>query len=255
MSGAANRLTDWGNQLASAVAHLLWPACCMGCDRVLNGPPASWFCSICVQTLRPPTKDNHCSRCALPMDFFHNPLRECTSCRATPPPFGQLASALWYGGAIGPALQKFKWGKRDDLARPLGTLLAPLLADLAVQPDAVVPVPLDRRRLFQRGYNQAVLLAAQALRQARNPAPLRPRWLQRTMPASDNRAKSVQERQAAVQHAFVVPPQAMSHVRGKNILLVDDVVTTGATVHACTNALLDAGAQRVDVLSLCRAVF
>jgi len=161
-----------------------------------------------------------------------------------------------YGGALAEALVCFKWRGRDDLARPLGQLLAPTLAAYAkdLTPAAlVVPVPLHPRRLRQRGYNQAVLLGRAAVEAAGlgGQLPLLPSALRRVHIDPPSRGIGPQERFGRTQGAFAVHRPAL--VAGKQVLLIDDVVTTGATVLACATALVAAGAERVEALALLRA--
>jgi ComF family protein len=152
-----------------------------------------------------------------------------------------------YGDVVSQALLRFKHGGRVDLARPLGRLLRPFLQTSA-DVDAMVPVPLHPRRLRARGFNQAVELA----RAAGSRLPLWVDVLRRRRDTPSLGHLSPEERRSLVADAFGVP--ACRAVKGKHLLLVDDVMTTGATASACTSALLGAGAARIDVLALARAV-
>lgn len=157
-----------------------------------------------------------------------------------------------YGGALADALVRFKWLGRDDLASPLAALLGPLLSRLAVRYDAVVPVPLHPTRLRGRGFNQSVLLARGALRWV--PRGARPvlqlGLLQRTRPDPPARDVDVAGRFARVRDAFALRPGVC--VRGLRLLILDDVITSGATALACATVLTAGGAARVDALALAR---
>jgi ComF family protein len=153
-----------------------------------------------------------------------------------------------YGGQLAVALLRLKYSAAGHLSRPLGRLLAPSLrAALAARPDSLlVPVPLHPRRLRRRGYNQAALLAAQA---QGGPLPPASRALRRLRPTRSQAGLDRHQRLENLRGAFA----ATSAVRGRSVLLVDDVMTTGATARACSEALLEAGAAEVRVLVLARA--
>jgi ComF family protein len=217
----------------SFAARLLWPARCAGCDGFV--PERCSFCDTCAAGLMPIS--DGCSRCALPE-------RRC-ACQRSPPPFAAAQAVFLYDEVISRALLRFKHGGRVDLARPLGRLLRPFLQTDA---DAILPVPLHPRRLRARGFNQALELARAA-------GPRAPLWVDSLRRRRDTPSLghlSPQERRALVADAFAVPDPR--RVVGKHLLLVDDVMTTGATAAACATALLQAGASAVEVVALARAV-
>jgi ComF family protein len=156
-----------------------------------------------------------------------------------------------YGGAMAQVLHRLKWQGRDDLAGPLGALLGPRLRELDA--DLLVPVPLHRLRLRARGYNQAGLLLGAARRAGRATPPVRHDLLCRRQGAPPTRGAGAWRRLQQAQGAFYVPDAAAPALRGRRVLLCDDVVTTGATVQSCASALLGGGAAAVSVLCLCRA--
>ena len=129
-------------------------------------------------------------------------------------------------------------------------------ADLLASAELVAPVPLHWRRLFMRRYNQAMLLARMIVRVAGpgRTLQLAPDLLRRQRWTGSQAGLKAQERRRNVREAFDVHPKWRAMVAGKTVLLVDDVLTTGATVEACARALQRAGARRVDVLTLARVV-
>jgi ComF family protein len=173
----------------------------------------------------------------------------CTICKTEPPPFTQAKSAFIYSGQLVTVLHQIKYGGSTYRCRPLSTLLKPHLDQFPTSIDFIVPVPLHPKQIRRRGYNQSALLARElvrttgvsivfsALERCRNTIPQ----------VSLDRA----QRYKNVQHAFRANPTL---VHQKNILVVDDVMTTGATARACSEALLDGGAAKVYFLTLARAV-
>jgi predicted amidophosphoribosyltransferase len=226
-------------------AQLLWPARCAACDELVS--PDRAFCEPCTLTLVP--LERTCPRCALPI--AEPPCR----CAAELFPFAHARAAFAYGGAITDALLRFKHGGRLDLARPLGRSFLPVLGALVTGIDAVLAVPLHPRRLRARGYNQALELARAARAAVRGGASWPRLWVDVLLRIRDTPVLgrlSPRERRALVADAFVIPDPA--RVRGKALLVVDDVMTTGATLAGCAQALRAAGAAEVRVASFARAL-
>ena len=145
----------------------------------------------------------------------------------------------------------FKYGRQVHLRHLLARWLRAAIDDERIRHhhfDVIVPVPLHRARERERGFNQAALLARRIGR--RLAVPTRPRWLARIRPTRPQSELSAGERRANVRGAF----RASRRVAGRHVLVVDDILTTGATVDACARALRDAGAQRVGVLTVARVL-
>jgi len=164
--------------------------------------------------------------------------------------FAQARSFASYEGTLRLLIQRLKYDGYRPLAKPLGRFLAEAVQRLDPQSfDVLVPVPLHRRRERRRGFNQAALLAAHVSKAQK--IPLAASDCVRVRDTPPQTGLRAAERRKNVAGAFHVPePQ---RIRGKRVLLVDDVLTTGATAHACAQALRDAGAQGVWVATLARA--
>ncbi|MBW2529254.1 MAG: ComF family protein [Deltaproteobacteria bacterium] len=154
-----------------------------------------------------------------------------------------------YGGSVAQALCRLKYEDRPDLALPLGALARRAVRQAGLDADVVVPVPLHPRRLAERGYNQAALLARAVAAELQ--APLRSLALQRVRPTLPQAALQRRQRESNVAAAFRVrQPRQILHRR---VALVDDVITTGATVIACADAMRAAGARSVAAIAVARA--
>jgi ComF family protein len=184
--------------------------------------------------------------CGVPQDETLLPAlkpRRCPHCRAHPPRFAIASAPYLHGGALADAIHRLKYEQREDLGPALGILFD---ACAAPKSDVLVPIPLHPRRLRQRGYDQARLLADGASR--RFDLPVAP-WLRRVRETGQQVGRDRTARERSVRGAFA--PSA--NVLGARICLIDDVLTTGATASAAAGALLDAGAARVEVRTLARA--
>ena len=216
------------------LVETVFPRRCAGCRR-----RGTWLCDACDAALprfRPPW----CARCGAPRGLV--PCR----CEHLPASLSAVRSAGPYDGWLREAIQSFKYHGETARAGHLSELLVPLVVDL--EPfDYLCPVPLHPRRERRRGYNHARLLAEGVARTHG----LRVQEVAIRVRETDQQARlGASARQANVQGAFAVAPGAS--VRGASIVLVDDVLTTGATLGSCAAALLTAGAARVAAVTLAR---
>jgi ComF family protein len=219
------------------------PEACAACDEVLAEGP--WeFCPGCRELVLE-LASRRCSRCGEPGAFAGG---LCPRCRRRPPPFLEAWAAFEHEGAVARAVHRFKYGDRSDLARPLAQALARLLpAHLGAPGRTLVPVPLHAARFRERRYDQAALLAT-ALAHTLG-ARVRPGWLTRVRDTPRQVGLQEAQREANVEGAF----GASAAARGQAVVLVDDVLTTGATAREATRALLEAGAREVLVVTVARA--
>lgn len=227
------------------ILELLFVPHCAACDvRVASDTPLCDSCAISLYETGPA-----CPRCANPTSGPAAVL--CARCRTAPPPFAAAHAAYRYGGELAVALRRLKYQGRVDVARSLAPLLAPALHQAAAGMDALVPMPLHWRRMWARGFNQTTALLAHAGRDL--PIPVDTRSVRRVRATAAQSGLSARRRRDNVAGAFAVPPRRKPHLTGKRILLVDDVMTTGATMAACARALLDAGAREVVAFCVARA--
>jgi len=196
--------------------------------------------------------DPCCVRCGVPFSSAAQGGKDglCPTCRVTPPVFERARAALRYDSQARRLLLPFKHADRTEIAAVLVPHMARAGARLLRQADVLVPVPLHRRRLFARRYNQAALLVRGLARAARKPAVLDA--LVRFRATASLGDKSALERAQEVAGAFAVRPSRIARLAGRRVLLVDDVMTSGATANACALALKAAGAGAVDVLVAAR---
>ncbi|PJK31363.1 ComF family protein [Minwuia thermotolerans] len=234
---------------ARLALDVLLPPQCFACGAEVADPAR--LCARCFGESDFITEPM-CACCGLPFDFETEPGRVCALCAAQPPVFDRARSAVRYDEPLRQAVLGFKHGDRTDMAAGLATLLwragRPLLADA----DGVVPVPLHRRRLWRRRYNQAALLSRELA--IRAGIGFLPDLLERRRPTRSQGGLSATARRRNVRGAFRLAEGAAERVRDARLVLVDDVYTTGATVEACARVLRRGGAASVDVLTVARVV-
>ncbi len=191
-----------------------------------------------------------CRRCGHPFDSDLGPAAVCGACAAKPPQFGRARAVLRYDDASKPLILRFKHADKTGFAPHFARWMARAGADLLAEAELIVPVPLHRWRLFHRRYNQAGLLAGVLSRLSG--VPWRPDALRRIRQTQPQGTMGRQQRQQNVRGAFAIADPAW--IIGRRVVLVDDVMTTGATIDECARALLSSGAASVDVLTLARVV-
>ena len=232
---------------------MFFPAGCRICEQLLTRASRVPICEECLDSFRR-MPEKACEICGQPMPGFMTVVGErlvCRLCGDKTYAFDRARSYAIYDGALVRAILLLKF----ERIGPLGAWFAERLAEIArreggsLAADVVVPVPLHRDRERDRGYNQADLIAKPLAR--RLGLPHKAVLLVRTRPRPDKQVLSLEERWESVRGAFATRPG--SQVDNKRVLLVDDVLTTGATLDACARALLDAGAKSVIGLTVARA--
>jgi ComF family protein len=228
---------------------LLLPPQCAACDNPVDAQ--GQLCAVCFGQTHFITVP-FCKRCGVPFASVEQGGTEgtCPSCRTEPPVFREARAALRYDDQARRLILPLKHGDRVELAAVLAQMMVRAGVALLQRADVLVPVPLHRRRLFKRKYNQAAVLAlaigrlagrrvvADALIRTRHTEPLD--------------KKSPEERALEVTGSLVVRPSRLKEIFAGNVLLIDDVMTSGATANACSAVLLAADAKAVDVLVAAR---
>lgn len=236
-------------QWARRALDLLLPPQCLACDRQVAEPGR--LCPRCFGQVDL-IADPMCAICGMPFEFAGAPERICGACAADPPPFTRARAAARYGDRIRDALLGFKHGDRADRAVGLARLVARAGQPWLAQADMVTGVPLHPRRLLRRRYNQATLIADLLARDAGVQGV--PDLMLRTRATRTQGGLSGAGRRRNLRGAFAVNPAHKARISGAHVVLVDDVITTGATVLECARVLRRAGAAEITVLGVARVV-
>ena len=233
---------------ASRVLNLILPPLCLSC----RGPIADTgaVCGTCWQELRF-IGDPQCSCCGFPFEIDYGGDTLCAKCHEQKPDYDMARAALVYNDMSRNLILALKHGDQWHGVPAFGQWLSRAATDFAAV-DIIVPVPLHWTRLFRRKYNQAALLAKALAKN--NSARMVLDGLIRQRSTQSQGTFRRKGRFRNVENVFAVHPARLAAVQGKSVLLVDDVLTTGATIQACTKTLLKAGAASVQVVTLARVV-
>ena len=244
----------WLAGASDALVSVFFPAGCRICEKLLTGASRVPLCVECLSSFER-VPDTICEICGRPLPGLARkdevPLL-CPACTSKTYAFDRARSFAFYKDTLVRAILLLKF----EQIEPLGAWFAERLAELvkaegaAMAADVVVPVPLHRERARERGYNQAALLSKPLARKLR--LPHKAVLLTRARPRPDKQVLSLEERWESVRGAFAT--RSGSQVDSKRVLLIDDVLTTGATLDACARALREAGAKSVIGLTVARAV-
>ena len=232
-----------------AVLDVALPPLCPACREPVEDQA---LCAACWSKLsfiaRP-----YCERLGIPFAYDVGQGLLSMEAIADPPAYNRARAAVRYDDVARALIHAFKYGDRLDLAPTLGRWTASAGRELLADADALVPVPLHWQRLWARRFNQSASMA-QAVSAVSGVPVLAHSALKRVKATAHQVGLNQAERAVNVQGAFRVPPEGKADITGRRLVLVDDVLTSGATVEACTRALLRAGAANVDVLVFARVV-
>jgi ComF family protein len=243
------RVAQFGRAALTVALDTALPPLCASCRTLLADPgglcPACWSR---VSFIVPP----YCERLGIPFTYDPGPGILSMEAIADPPAYGRARAAVRFEDVARDLVHRLKYGDRLDLATSMGQWMARAGRPLLDDADALVPVPLHWRRLWARRFNQAAALARVVA--SDSGVPLLTAALRRARATPQQVGLSRSARAANVQGAFAVTQAGKTAIYGKRLVLVDDVLTSGATVDACARVLLRAGARNVDVVVFARVV-
>ena len=232
------------------ITNLFLPPVCIRCHAPISAHGA--LCAACWQGINfimPPL----CSRLGLPLPYASGEDVQISSMALRHPPvYGRARAAARFDGVMRDLVHGLKYADRHEVVNLFGRMLCSAGTELLRDADVLVPVPLHRLRLLKRRFNQAAILAGRV--SAATDLPRELNALRRIRRTASQVGLSRDERRMNVADAFAVAPAAAARLRGKRILLLDDVITTGATLGACARVLKEAGAAKVDCLALAMVV-
>lgn len=233
--------------MLSRALNLVFPPQCLSCDTLVE--EHGTLCLECWQGIRFIT-DPLCACCGLPFEYALGKEALCGDCMREHPVYTRARAIFRYDDHSRKLVTRLKYADQTQLASVYGTWLAKFGKELIGVSDVIIPVPLHYWRFVQRRYNQSALLAQSLRKQCH--LPILPDGLKRIRHTKPQPGLTRKQRIDNVRGAFRVPDKYIGAIKGKNILLIDDVMTTSATITACSKALLDTGATSVNVLTLAR---
>lgn len=233
---------------ALAVDTLLPPRCVVTGDPVERQgmiSPQAWLALDFIA-------DPFCAKCGLPFEFEVDPGSHCAECLDHPPSFEAARAALKYNEASRDVILSFKHADKTHIVPTFVPWLMRAGGQMIARSDVILPVPLHYWRMLARRYNQSALIAEVLGKETGHPVLLD--GLRRVRATPSQGHLTIKERAKNVRRAFALNPRYAEEIKGKTVLLVDDVYTTGATAKECTKTLLKGGARAVHVLTLARVV-
>lgn len=245
----SSRLLSGAREAWRSALGLLYPPTCIACLAATGEPHA--LCADCWSQIRFIERP-FCERLGTPFAVDLGQPLLSPAAIADPPVFQRARAVAEYDGTASLLVHRFKYNDRLELARALGGMMTRAGAELLGDADVIVPVPLHRWRLWRRRFNQAMVLAKAV--SAESDVPCDPFLLARVKHTRRQVGLTRAQRQENLQGAFRVPVEAKARLKGKRVLLIDDVLTTGSTANAASRALLRGGAASVDILAFARVV-
>ena len=236
------------SRAARLALDIALPTLCVSCREPVDGEGVCAACWAKLSFIEPP----YCPRLGIPFVYDPGPDMLSMEAIASPPAYQRARAAVRYDDVARTLVHALKYQDRTDLAPAMGRWMARAGGELLTGADMLVPVPLHWRRAWRRRYNQSGALARIIERQSG--VKVRGEVLRRVRATEQQIGLSRAQRATNVQGAFQVSADRQAEVQGRRIILIDDVLTSGATLDACARALLRAKAAQVDVLVFARVV-
>ena len=233
---------------AKLALDIALPTLCVSCREPVEGDGVCAACWSKLSFIEPP----YCPRLGIPFVYDPGPDMLSMEAIASPPAYQRARAAVRYDEVARTLVHALKYHDRTDLAPAMGRWMARAGRELLAGADMLIPVPLHWRRAWHRRFNQSGVLARAIERQSS--VRLRSDVLRRVRPTEQQVGLSRPQRASNVQGAFEVSADAKGEIAGRRLILIDDVLTSGATLDACARALLRAKASQVDVLVFARVV-
>ena len=248
LRGALGAVSGAWRHAARLALDIALPTLCVACREPVDGEGVCAECWAKLSFIAPP----FCPRLGIPFVYDPGPGLLSMEAIADPPAYARARAAVRYDDVARTLVHALKYQDRTDLAPAMGRWMARAGSELLEEADVLVPVPLHWRRAWSRRYNQSGALARVIEQQTG--VKVASEALQRVRPTQQQIGLTRSQRADNVQGAFKVAADRQSEIQGRHVILVDDVLTTGATVDACARALLRAKAASVDVLVFARVV-
>ncbi len=242
----ARRSANAARAFCRAVLDMALPPLCAACREPVEG---SGLCPVCWSKLSFITRP-YCERLGIPFQYDPGPGVLSMAAIADPPAYNRARAAVRFEEISRALVHALKYGDRLDLVPMMGRWISHAGREVLAEADALVPVPLHWRRQWARRFNQSAMLAAAV--SAESGVPVAAGALKRVKATAQQVGLSRAERAENIQGAFRVPESGKAAVAGRRLVLIDDVLTSGATVDGCARALNRAGAAHVDVLVFAR---
>jgi ComF family protein len=238
-------------ELLHDASDIIFPPQCLACTEIINQPSDQVFCSACLEKIRFIT-GSLCPICGLP--FLDSPAEShiCGNCLDTKPYFTQARAVASFESIIMDTIHKFKYGRNISVGSALGSFMASFsFPDFDFcEYSLLLPVPLHIKRLRERGFNQSLLLAKEMGNKYKLPVNFS--LLKRCNFTLTQTGLNKAERETNIKGAFIVTDK--KKITGENVILIDDVYTTGSTINECAKVLFEAGTQKVAALTLSRVI-
>lgn len=237
--------------VVSRLLNWLLPPSCPQCSTSQTAPHQ--LCASCWKEISFITSP-YCEKCGYPLPFAGEPFPICDKCNESPPPYKTARSVMIYNEGAKKLILRFKHADATSLTPTFAHWLVKYGKSVCNGADYLVPVPLHWTRLVRRRYNQSALLTLAMQKIEKNLPLYAPHLLRRKKKTPSQGQKSAEERHLNVKGAFYVPPRYLSSIASKSVVLIDDVMTSGATLEECSHTFLQAGCKEVRVLTLARVL-